>query len=685
MNKQSFEDSKTLQLAILLVLITVIVYLPVIMFGGFIWDDDRAVIENTLLKNGKGLVSLWFHPSLNINEYHYWPLVYTVFWFEYHLFGLNPIGYHLVNVLFHSLNAILLWMLLRRLSVPGALFAAAIFALHPVHVESAAWITELKDTLSAMFYLLAFICFFQFLKNKNIGLYIFTIVLFLCSLLSKSITVTFPLAILLVLWWKQDTLRKKDIFLTIPFFIVGGIYSIFDFIFTRHQEPLTLHFIMIEKFLIAGRAVCFYIGKIFSPHHLVAIYPRWQINTHSIVQYVYPFAVIILLLMLWLLRKKLGKGMFTAVLFFVVTLFPILGFTIFGYMDYSYVADRFQYLASAGIIVLFSSIIFKGAEILTVPQSIKYAVAVILLCILGILTWQQTILYKDKVTLFSYNLSLNPNSSRVHFNLGSAFFEIGDIDKAIIHFKEALRIEPNIAEVNTNLGVVLVEKGKFYEAIPYFAKTIQITPNDAEAYNNMGYVLYRAKRFDDAITYSKKALEIDPNNAKAYFNMADSLYEKKEYSDAIKYYLVSIKYNPANAEVHCNVSHAFIKQGNIEEAIHHLREAMQIQPNMIDAANNLAWLLAAGEDAKLRNGSEAISIILPYCQSVRPYHTYKDADILDTLAAGYAEVGNYIGAVKTAQDALNRAQSKNENDLAQRIQKRLEAYKKRQMLYSNNQ
>lgn len=769
---------------LLVIFITAIFYIPAIR-GGFVWDDERAILNNKLLRTTEGLKNIWFHPSVSKEEYHYWPMVYTFFWIEYHLWDGSLLGYHIVNVLFHILNTFLLWLILRRLRVQGALLAAALFGIHPIHVESVAWMVELKDILSGTFYLLALLVYLSFWENKKWYLYIFSLLFFVCALLSKSMAITFPAAILLLLWWKQNKLYKRDIFSLMPFFGVSLLYAIGDFLFTRYQEPLTFHFTIMEKFLIIGRSLWFYIGKIFFPYPIMAVYHRWQIDAQAIWQYLYPISAIAAFLLLWFQQKQWGRGVFVAVSFFAVTLSPVLGFINFGYMDYAFVADRFQYIASTGIIVLFSAIVTAYAQKLTtIPQSIKYAIVILVCLCLGIITWQQGNKYKTKEILFRHNVALNPNSPTVNFNLAETLHEqdkideaipyfqkalelkpdysfaynnLGNIlvkkeklDEAIINYQKAIFINPKYAYAYNNLGFALVQKGRFEEALPnylqaiklnpdyevahvnvgnlylqkgnlgetikhfrevlrlnpgdvvirntlgvvllntgnlseaesHFAEVIRSTPNDFEAYNNMGYALFQEKKYDEAIDYFTKSLNINSTNARVHLNIADALCAKKEYKDAISHYKEAIKIEPSSAEAHNNLAIVLLVTGDIEGAIIHFRQALQNDSKMAEAANNLAWIMATCREAKFRNGNEAIEIIKKYIDSTGDNSNPK---ILDTLAAGYAETGNFKEAIKTAQEALTQAQLNGRENLAKKITTRLELYKKKQPFRSNMQ
>ena len=346
-------------LGLFLVAATVLAYQPV-WHAGFIWDDDVYVTNNLTLRSVDGLRQIWCKLTATPQ---YYPLVHTSFWLEYHLWGLNPVGYHVVNVLLHALAAILLWRVLVRLQLPGAWLAAGIFALHPVAVESVAWVTERKNVLAAVFYFAAALAYLRGRRRERMAesksgvslrWYFLAFALFVAALLSKTTACSLPAAMLLVIWWKRGRIAGRDVWPLLPFFAAGvALGLVTSWLERTHvgaQGP-EWAFSFPERCLIAGRAVWFYAGKLFWPANLTFIYPRWQINTGAWWQWIFPVAALAVVAVLWRLRRRIGRGPLVAVLFFGGTLLPALGFTNVYPMRYSFVADHFQYLASVGLIV----------------------------------------------------------------------------------------------------------------------------------------------------------------------------------------------------------------------------------------------------------------------------------------------------------------------------------------------
>ena len=413
---KSLWKRKSVLAALLLVLITLTAYTPA-MRGGFVWDDDDYITNNQTLRSVEGLGQIWLDPS---STPQYYPLVFSSFWLEYRLWRLNPTGYHVVNVLLHVLSSLLLWRLLQDLNVPGAWLAAVVFALHPVHVESVAWVTERKNVLSALFYLGSMSCLFRFfslagVKEKKSGFwwYFSALLMFACALLSKTVTCTLPAAMLLMLWWKRGRVRGRELAALAPFFVLGLAMGLATAWLEQHHvgalgSEWDLSFV--ERCLIGGRALWFYFWKLIWPWELIFNYPRWQIDATVWWQYIYPAGMLFVLLLLWLTRERVGRGPLVGVLFFIGTLFPALGFFDVYPFRYSYVANHFQYLASIGLIALLVGVIASVASRLPAgPQRIIMGLGLVVLVLLGLQTWRQGYAYADIQTLWTDTLKKRPS------------------------------------------------------------------------------------------------------------------------------------------------------------------------------------------------------------------------------------------------------------------------------------
>ena len=340
--------------AVFLVILCSIVYIHFLQ-NSFIWDDDYYLTQNPHLKKVDGLKRIWFDLGATPQ---YYPLVFTSFWIEHKFWALDPLGYHLDNIIIHCINAVLLWRILYFLGVKGSWLAAAIFAIHPVQVESVAWITERKNLLSGFFSFLSLYFFLKFYnpdKPLNFNedqngerpwpIYGVSLFFFICALWSKTVASTLPAVILLIHWWKQNSIRKKIFLMMIPYFTLGFVFSIITIQLEKFKVGAIgpeWDFSFLDRLLIAGRALWFYIGKLVWPNPIIFTYPRWSIDDSIWWQYIYPVTFLFLIFLLWHWRKNIGRGPLTAILFFAGSLFPALGFFNVYPMRFSFVADHFQ-------------------------------------------------------------------------------------------------------------------------------------------------------------------------------------------------------------------------------------------------------------------------------------------------------------------------------------------------------
>ena len=648
----------------LIVLITLLAYIPA-MRGGYVWDDETHVTHNLTLRTLDGLRKIWLKPG---TVPQYYPLVHTTFWLEYNLWHLHPFGYHLVNVLLHSFNAILLLFILRYLRVPGALLAALLFALHPVHVESVAWITERKNVLSGLFYLSSFLAYLRFynltadplphsssssvlhpISDQESHLwryYALSLFLFICALLSKTVTSSLPAAILLVLWWKRNRLRWRDVSFLIPFFFLGVAFGLTTVWMEKYRvgaqgEQWALSFL--DRLIVAGRALWFYADKLVWPDKLTFIYPRWQIDSGVWWQYLFPAAALAVISILWVIRRRIGKGPFVAVVFFAGTLVPALGFFDVYPMQFSFVADHFQYLASIGLIALAAAGIATLLGHLGQRQrTFGVSASLGVLLVFGILVWQQGKIYKDIETLWRDTIAKNPSSWLAHNNLGSALCLQGKMDEAILHFSEALRIKPDYEKAHNNLALALEDKGRLAEAIVHYRKALLIKPDYAEAHNGLGVVLFKQGKVDEAFSHFAEALRIKPNYVEAHNNLAALLASQGKLNEAIAHYFRALRIRPNYAEAHNNLGVALAAQGKLDEAIAQYEEALRLKNDYEEAHNNLGVAFF-----KKGYSDEAIAQYLKALQ-IQPDH----AEVHLRLALALTKKGETEKAIEHYRTAL---------------------------------
>ncbi|HKW29229.1 MAG TPA: tetratricopeptide repeat protein [Verrucomicrobiae bacterium] len=653
---------------------TLLAYQP-IWHAGFIWDDDHYVTGNLALRSLKGLWQIWFVPGATPQ---YYPAAFTGFWVDYHLWQLNPLGYHLMNVLLQALNAILLWTVLRRLDVPGAWLAAAIFALYPVCVESVAWTSEIKNVLSGAFYLSAALIYLGFDRTRNRRLYFFALGLFVLGLMSKSVIATLPAALLVVFWWQRGKLSwKQDGLPLIPFFVVGvgaGLFTAWmewSFVGAKGSE---FNFTFIERTLIAGRAIWFYLGKLIWPVDLIFMYPRWHVSQVIWWQYLFPAMALLVTLGLWLLSRR-NRGPLAAWLFFIGTLFPALGFLNVYPFRYSFVADHFQYLAMIGPLTLAVAGIDRLFRHLGNDREFwEPQFCGTLLLVLGGLTWYQCGMYANQETLWRVTLAGNPDCWMARNNLGFILTQKGEVDEAMAQFQQALQINPQDPPSWNNVGNVLLHWGKVDEAIPYFQKTLQLNPDYVEARNNLGSALLQKGKVDEAKAQFQKALQINPVSVESYGNLGNAMLQEGKVDEAIAQYQKALQINPGNPNLYNNLGNALSRQGHFEQSVAHYQAAIKLAPNNPSFLNNLAWLLATCPEARVRNGQQAVQLAERVCQLT----DYEQPQLICTLAAAYAEAGRFDDAAATSERARELAQAAGQQALALQSQKLLQLFKAHQ-------
>jgi tetratricopeptide (TPR) repeat protein len=642
----------------LIVLLTVLAYLPALR-GGFIWDDDDYIIKNKSLREPGGLQHIWTDVRATPQ---YYPLVHTAFRMEYQMWGLRPVGYHVINILLHTLAALLLWRLLLRLQLPGAWLAALLFALHPVAVESVAWITERKNVLSAVFYFAAALAYLRFTPvNESVVIatkssrrnpasaqspsynwrwYGVALVLFVCALLSKSVTCSFPAAMLLVFWWKRGRLGWRDVLPLVPFFLVGLGLALN----TAHLEKVRVGAVgpeweipFLERVLIAGRALWFYAGKLFWPADLTFIYPRWTISAAVWWQWLFPAGAALVVGGLWFLRDKIGRGPLVAVLFFAGTLFPALGFFNVYPMRYSFVADHFQYLASVGLLVAAAVVLTRVAA---------RAIYVLPLA-LGVLTWQQTQVYHDLETLWRDTIQKNPGCWLAYANLSNLRQAAGDPVEADALCRTALRLKPDSEVALNDLGASLVKQGHLDEGITYLERGLAVNPNGVALLVNYGLFLQRKGQIDKAMEYYQRALAIDPADAQALMNMGTALTTQNRRAEAKMAFEAAIDSRPDLLLPKIKLGYLLKETGDNAAAERLFREVIRTDLDNPDAHAGLAEVLEARGNTK-----EALAEYELLARNYPSGPVLNQADIHLHIGTLFARLGDLNNAMAHWREAL---------------------------------
>jgi tetratricopeptide (TPR) repeat protein len=625
--------------------VTLLAYLPAIP-GGFIWDDAGHVTRPEL-QSLHGLGRIWCEIGAT---QQYYPFLHTAFWLEHLLWGDWASGYHLLNVLLHATAACLLGLTLRHLfdeeraqqvwaptetgqraagrgadllrpsprrrHTGAAWLAALLFALHPVCVESVAWISEQKNTLSTVLYFSAALAYLRFDDKRKGGSYALAAGLFAIALLTKTVTATLPAALLVVFWWKRGHIAwRRDVVPLAPWFVLAGAAGWLTTWFERTRigaQGADFSLTLAQRGLLAGRVIWFYLGKLAWPADLVFIYPRWTVDASQAWQWLFPLAALALLAGLWLGRRR---GAVAGLLFFVGTLFPALGFiNVFPFM-FSFVADHFQYLACAGILALGSAGL--ASLLPRLPVAGGRGLAALGLVALGMLTWHQSAMYHDVFTLYETTLAKNPACWLAHNNLAEALANSGRAPEAIPHLEQALRLRPDFPEAENNLGDDLRLLGRPQEAIPHFEHALKLQPSFAEAHNNLGAALMMTGQSLQGVAEFKEALRLKPGYAVARFNLGLARADAGQPDQAIGDFAEAVRLKPDFAPAEFNWGIGLALAGRFVESRAHFERALELDPDSPDAHYSFGRALAgAGRlDEAIGHYEQALRLAPDFAQA----------------------------------------------------------------------
>lgn len=581
--------------------------------AGYIWDDDNYVLKNIALRSAHGLLAIWVHPLHPVTP-QYYPLTFTTFWVEYHLWGLRPLGFHVVNVALHAISTLVLWRLLRALHVPAAWLAAAIFALHPVHVESVAWISERKNVLSGLLYLLSLASYLRWVgilrpaESKDIQpatprrhlWYAAALLLFALALFSKTVTSSLPAVVLLMIYWKKGRIRWGDAASLIPFFALGLTLGSITSWLERHHvgaEGPEWDFSLLQRVGIAGRNAWFYAAKLIWPGSLNFIYPRWDL-THAAPPLLAAAAALAVPIALWLARHRVGRGPLVAVLFFGGSLFPALGFVNLYPMRFSFVADHFQYLASIGLIVLLvSGIAFLLRQ--AAPNEsglIGAALGGGLILLLLISTFIRTGPFLNARQLWTDTVQKNPKAWMAYNNLAIVLMREGDYAGARRAINSAVAAEPHysysrlnrvILDVLSSSGAPGAQREEQARAIQEATEALQETDNDdshlarverANSWKVLARVLFAQRNDPEAENALRHLLALEPNDLEARRDLARVLEHRRDLNGALDQWSQLIAVSPSNAQAHAHSALLLKQTGQDAPAQKELALARKIDP-----------------------------------------------------------------------------------------------------------
>jgi tetratricopeptide (TPR) repeat protein len=500
------------------------IYWPV-LHGDWLMDDVNYITQNPLLRDTAGLWKIWFEPGSFIE---YYPLKASVEWIEWNLFGDDTLGYHLTNVVLHVVNALLVWRLLAKFGLQLAWLGGLIFAIHPAMIESVAWISELKNTLSLLPFLLAMGAWIDYEERKRQRDYWLALGLFLVAMLCKISMAPFPVVILLHAWWKRGRVGWSDLKASAPFFVISltlGMASIsIGSWFQQHYMP-TLDAVPMGGFFsrlaCAGLVLSQYLLNSLWPVNLMPIYPRWRVDPPSLPQF-FPWVILGgIFYWLWRKRRSWGRHGLLGLGFFVLNLMPFLGFRTISYMGFTWVMDHFLYLPILGLIGLaVAGIEWIYGRLAPVLRPFEIAIIGVAMTLLAFESNGYAKAFINAETLSTYALKHNPGAWTAYNDLGCALKRSGRFNEAIDQFREALRIKPDYIESRYNLGNALFSAGRYPEAIEQYEQVLKVQSNYPKAHNNMAVTLAKMGHLPEAIEQFHAELQLYPDNTDARDNLA---------------------------------------------------------------------------------------------------------------------------------------------------------------------
>ena len=636
-------------------------YLPAMLWGGFVWDDVNHIPGEPALRDLAGLQRIWFAPT-EVREPHYRPLTYTTFWLEHKLWGFAPQGFHVVNVLLHAANAVLLWRILFTLAVPGAWFAAAVFAVHPLHVESVAWTIERKDVLSGLFYLACALVWLRFLAAAETGAaqsvrankwrYGLALALLAAGMLAKNMVVTLPAALLVLHWWRSGRVALRDVARLAPFFVVALALVAVDLLLVTTKTPASFDYSFVERLLIAARALWFYVGKLAWPADLAVIYSHWDVHVGNPAAWAALALALALAAALWFLRERLGRGPLAGALFFVVTLSPTLGFIDHTYLLFSFVADRYQYLAGIGVLAVAIGAAAVGAQAL--PVAWRRAAAgggVAVLVLLAALTWRQSAIYRDEVTFFQHIVQRNPDAVGAHLNLAKALIAENRLEEAEAAARVAVAQRPDSHDALVNLAVALGQLERFDEAERHLRRAVAIAPGQeaAKPLENLAVLLSRRNALDEAEALLRQALESAPDDISILRNLAKLLQAKRRPEAALELYDRLVEEGAGDIATHSARGNLLFGLERHDEALTAWRRALAQAPepgaafSLHTSMGRAEWAKTGSADAAARHYERALAI------------NPRDATALGNLASLRIAQQRHQDALALFQRALEQA------------------------------
>jgi tetratricopeptide (TPR) repeat protein len=744
----------------LIAVVVFMAYLPSIN-GGFVLDDGLLLTENKIINAPDGLYRLW----CTTESVDYWPATNTTFWIEWRLWGMHPAGYHVTNLILHIVESLLIWLILRKLSMPGAFLAAVVFAVHPVNVESVAWIAQRKDLTAMLFFLLSIPWYLKAaMPTASVGMaparsqggpwereknhsplathhsplstlhsplcYWLSLAAFVLAVLGKGSAAILPLLLLGIVWWLRPLgtvpifkptkmgpspsipifgswkmglfpFIRRHLLRTAPFFAIAVALTLVNVWFQkRGTEVVFRNANFADRLVGAGCVVWFYLYKALLPIDLCFVYPQWKIEAGNPLWWVPLLAALLVTAALWRYRKSWGRPFLFAWGVFCAALVPVMGFTDVAFMKYSLVADHYQHIAIIGVIALVSAgfSTWRGSAPGKASRAALF-VAVAAATVLILLTWRQSGLYRDEITLYQETLKKNPECWMAQNDLGIAMVRAGRFEEAINNFRRVLRINPDYIEAYNNLGNALMQIGRSQEAIEHIRQALSLKPDYPAAHYNMGKILSGMGRVQESLEHYQEAIRLNPDFPEAHYCLGNILFNEGQVREAIEHYRQAIRLKPDFCSAHNSLGYALTMAGEPQEAIEHIRRALVLKSDFPEAWYNLgnAYKAIGQYQQAVEHYRQALTLKPDYPEAhnnlgIALFQTDRseeaiehfkqvlrlrpeDINAYNNLASAYASIHQSSEAVAAAQKALELARSQGQPALARQIENWLKAYR----------
>jgi tetratricopeptide (TPR) repeat protein len=621
------------------------------------FDDHIYVYENPLVIKGlstEGIIGAFTHT--HARNWH--PLTTLSHMLDCQLYGLKAGGHHVTNVILHTIAVLLLFLVLKQMT--GALwqsaFVAALFAIHPLHVESVTWVAERKDVLSAVFFMLTLAAYARYARAPSPTQYLLVAFLFAFGLMSKPMLVTLPFVLLLLDYWPLGRIEdhkpevgsqlRRLVTEKIPLFALSAVSCIATLFVQRHGRSAIDQLPFLWRLNNTFVSYVTYIWQMLWPARLAVFYPHPN-NRLSLVEVILAIALLVGITLVVIYLRRTKAYLVTGWFWYFGMLVPVIGLVQVGEQAH---ADRYAYLPQIGLYIM---ITWTVGDLLleSTPRARRALVSVavaIAIASLGVRAFVQALYWKNSETLWNHTLAVTGENDVAHNNLGFLFLRRGELDKAISHFQTALNIRSRNTETHYSLGAALIQ-------------------------SNLGNAFARKQLWDEAIDHLQEAVRLRPDYVDAYFNLGSVLFQQGRSDQAIAQWQKALAMQPRDAEAHRNVAGALRKEGKLKEAIAEYEQALNIVPEDSVALNNLAWILATSSDASMRDGARAVTLAVKAVQASGA----RDPNFVRTLAAARAEAGQFAEAVATAEAAKALASTQSKPELASRLEEEITLYRAR--------